>query len=104
MVAIVLSRPGALESDFTSAVGGVKHMMCHQAGPSSGIFCGAGLTNATLFLWHDLSQRECVGKMVGKQMCKSATVSNLCAIQHSPSVWAPKLTATLTVARKKILS
>ena len=63
-------------------------------------------------LWHDLSQRECVGKMVkctrqvwkqGKQMCKSATVSSLRVIQHSLSAWAifaPKLTATLTVAGK----
>ena len=33
-----------------------------------------------------------------KQMCKSATVSILCTIQHSPSAWAgfaPKLTETL---------
>ena len=40
----------------------------------------------------------------GKQMCRSATVSSLCTIQHSPSAWAgfaPKLTVTLTVAEAK---
>ena len=41
-------------------------------------------------------------------MCRSVTVSSLCATQHSPSAWAdfvPKLTSTLTVTEnKKILS
>ena len=38
-------------------------------------------------------------------MCKSATVSSLWTIEHSPSVWAgfaPKLTVTLTVVRTKL--
>ena len=49
------------------------------------------LSNATLFWWHDLSSAH------GKS-------GNKCAIQHSPSAWAsfaPKLTATFTVARTK---
>ena len=40
----------------------------------------------------------------GKQVCKSATVSTLCTMQHSPSAWAgfaPKLTVTFTVAETK---
>ena len=40
----------------------------------------------------------------GKQMFRSAKVSSLCAVQPSPSAWAgfaPKLTATRTVARTK---
>ena len=39
-----------------------------------------------------------------KQVCRSATVSSLCTIQHFPSAWAgcaPKLTVTLTVAETK---
>ena len=66
-------------------------------------------------VWHDLSQRECVGSdqvhttrlKTRKQMCRSATVSSLCTIQHSPSAWAgfaPKLTETLTVAVTKSCS
>ena len=38
-------------------------------------------------------------------MCKSATVSSLCTIEHTPSAWvgfAPKLTVTLTVAGTKL--
>ena len=42
-------------------------------------------------MWHALNQRECAGKMIKcayqvwkqrKQMCRSATVSSLCAIQQ----------------------
>ena len=55
------------------------------------------LSNATLFLLYDLSQRECVGRMI-----KCAR-----AIQHSSSAWASfvsKLTAMFTVTETKTLS
>ena len=61
------------------------------------------VSNATLFLWHDLSQRECVGRMIkcARQSCHKG---NKCAIQHFPSARAsfvPKLTTMFTVTERK---
>ena len=63
-------------------------------------------------LWHDVSQRECVGRVIKctqqgwKQgsKCPGVQRCQVCGTQHSLSAWAgfvPKLTATLTETETK---